>query len=62
MEARREMSPVEVITSVQRRRRWTPDEKRLMVEETERPGMSVSAVPGSTGSSRTSCFTGDRFR
>lgn len=38
------MSSVEVITSVQRRRRWTPEEKRLMVEEAERPGMSVSAV------------------
>jgi transposase len=44
MEERRAMSPVEVITSVQRRRRWTPEEKRLMVEEAESPGMSVSAV------------------
>lgn len=44
MEASRAMSPVEVITSVQRRRRWTPEEKRLMVEEAESPGMSVSAV------------------
>lgn len=27
------MSPVEVITSVSRRRRWSPREKRAMVEE-----------------------------
>src|SRR5512135_1155166 len=38
------MSPVEVITSVQRRRRWSPEEKRTLVEEAEQPGMSISAV------------------
>lgn len=38
------MSPVEVITSVQRRRRWSPEEKRALVEEAEQPGMSISAV------------------
>ena len=38
------MSPVEVITSVQRRRRWRAEEKRSMVEEAEQPGMSISAV------------------
>lgn len=38
------MRPVEVITSVERRRRWTAEEKRAMVQETEQPGMSVSAV------------------
>jgi len=38
------MSPVEVITSVSRRRRWSPKEKRAMVEEAEQPGNSVSAV------------------
>lgn len=37
-------SPVEVITSVARRRRWSPEEKRAMVEEAELPGNSVSAV------------------
>jgi transposase len=41
---RREMSPVEVITSVQRRRRWSAEEKRSMVAEAEQPGMSISAV------------------
>ena len=34
---------VEVITSVQRRRRWAPAEKKALVDETHEPGMSVSA-------------------
>jgi transposase len=35
---------VEVITSVQRRRRWSVAEKVRLVEETLEPGMSVSFV------------------
>jgi transposase len=35
---------IEVITSVERRRRWSPHEKRLIVEETRQSGMSVSFV------------------
>lgn len=35
---------IEVVTSVQRRRRWTAYEKREIVEETYQPGMSVSIV------------------
>jgi transposase len=35
---------VEVITSVQRRRRWSAEEKALIVQETYAPGMSVSLV------------------
>lgn len=38
------MNPVEVIMSVQRRRRWTVQEKLAMVEESDQPGMSVSVV------------------
>jgi len=38
------MEPVEVITSVQRRRRWTLQEKRAMVQESDQPGMNVSVV------------------
>ncbi len=38
------MGPVEVITSVQRRRRWRAEEKQAMVEEAEQSGMSLSAV------------------
>ena len=35
---------VEIITSVQRRRRWTASEEVRMVEETFEPGMTVSLV------------------
>jgi transposase-like protein len=35
---------VEVITSVQRRRRWSAEEKAAIVQETYPPGMSVSLV------------------
>jgi len=38
------MSPVEVITSVARRRRWSAEQKQAIVREAEQPGMSVSAV------------------
>ena len=38
------MNSVEVITTVQRRRRWSPAEKKAIVEESEGPGMSISAV------------------
>lgn len=38
------MNPVEVITSVQRRRRWSLSEKQAMVEESNQPGMNVSVV------------------
>ncbi|HEU00330.1 MAG TPA: IS3 family transposase, partial [Aurantimonas coralicida] len=37
-------SRVEVITSVQRRRRWSTAEKVRLVEEAMQPGMSVSYV------------------
>jgi transposase len=35
---------VEVITAIQRRRRWSAEEKAAMVQETYAPGMSVSLV------------------
>ncbi len=38
------MSPVEVITSVQKRRRWSAHKKKAMVEEAEQPGNSISTV------------------
>ncbi len=37
-------NPIEVITSIQRRRRWAAEEKRALVEEVEQPGASVSLV------------------
>ncbi len=41
---RPDMGPIEVITSVQRRRRWAPEEKRAILEEGEQAGNSLSAV------------------
>ena len=38
------MSTAEVIVGEQRRRRWSPSEKRAIVQETDQPGMSVSSV------------------
>lgn len=38
------MSPVEVITLVERRRRWTAHQKRATVEEAEQPGNSISSL------------------
>ena len=35
---------VEVLTSVQRRRRWTPQQKLEIIGKTNEPGNSVSAV------------------
>jgi transposase len=40
---------VEVITSVQRRRRWSAAEKQGLVEATLEPGASVSAVAREAG-------------
>ena len=37
-------SRVEVVTSVQRRRRWTPEQKLEIVKQTNEPGSSVSIV------------------
>jgi len=35
---------IHVVTSVERRRRWAPEEKRAMVQETYQPGLSVSII------------------
>jgi transposase len=45
---------VEIITSVQRRRRWTASVKVRIVEETFEPGMMVSLVARRHGVARTS--------
>ena len=36
---------VEVVTSVQRRRRWTPEQKLEIVKKTNEPGSSVCNDP-----------------
>ena len=43
------MGHVEVITVVHRGRRWCPREKKPIVEETEQPGMCISAVDRKCG-------------
>ncbi len=35
---------IEVVTSVQKRRRWSPAEKKSIVQETYEPGKNVSCV------------------
>ena len=48
---------VEVITSVQRRRRWSTEEKVRIVEETYLPGNSVSLVARRHGIAGNQLFT-----
>lgn len=45
-----------MITSVQRRRRWTVEEKRVIVEEAGRPGSSVSVVARKYGGNANQIF------
>ena len=40
---------IEVITEVQRRRRWTPEQKLELVKQTFEPGMTVSMVARQVG-------------
>ena len=52
---------VEIISSVQRRRRWTAPEKVRMVEETFEPGMTVSLVARRHGVAPNQLFTWRRL-
>ena len=52
---------VEVITSVQRRRRWSAEEKARIVQETYAPGMSVSVVARQHGVAPNQVFTWRRL-
>ena len=49
-------SRVEVVTSVQRRRRWTPDQKLEIVKRTNEAGNSVSMVARQFGISAAQLF------
>lgn len=51
---------VEVITSVQRRRRWSVSEKVRLVEEAMQPGMSISFVARQAGISPSQLFAWKR--
>ena len=53
--------PVEVITSVRRRRRWTTEEKVRIVEETSLPGNFVSLVARRHGIAGNQLFTWRRL-
>ena len=52
---------VEVITSVQRRRRWSAEEKAAIVQETYTPEMSVSLVARRHGIAPNQLFTWRRL-
>ena len=52
---------VEVITSVQRRRRWSAEEKAAIVQETYAPGMSISLVARRHGIAPNQLFTWRRL-
>ena len=52
---------VEVITSVQRRRRWSAEEKAAIVQETYAPDMSVSLVARRHGIAPNQLFTWRRL-
>jgi transposase len=47
---------VEVVTSVQRRRRWTPEQKLEIVKQTNEPGSSVWMVARQFGISAAQLF------
>ncbi len=49
-------SRVEVVTSVQRRRRWSPEQKLEIVKQTNEPGNSVSTVARQFGISAGQLF------
>jgi transposase-like protein len=50
-----------VITSIQRRRHWTTQEKVRLVEETDLPGQSVSLVAHRHGLNANQLFTWRRL-
>ncbi len=54
------VSRIEVITSVERRRRWPIAEKVRLVEEAMQPGMSVSYVARRNGVSPSLLFSWKR--
>ena len=51
------MTSVEVITSVERRRRWSPEEKQRLVAESTRPGRTASQVARANGIAPGQLFT-----
>lgn len=52
---------IEVITSVERRRRWSAEDKKAIVEQTYQPGMSVSLIARKYDISPSQLFTWKRL-
>ncbi len=52
---------IEIITSVQRRRRWTIQEKLAIIEEAENPAVTVSSVARRHGISPSQLFAWRRL-
>ncbi len=52
---------VHIITSVERRRRWSIEEKRSIAQETHLPGMSVSLIARKHGINPSQLFTWRRL-
>jgi transposase len=50
-----------MVTSVERRRRWSLEEKRFIIQETYLPGMSLSLVARKYGIYPTQLFAWRRF-
>lgn len=61
MSMTRKIDRVEVITSVQRRRRWSAEEKARIIQETYAPGMSVPLVARQHGIAPNQVFTWRRL-
>ncbi len=54
-------SKIEIITGVQRRRRWTPEQKLAWVRRTSEPGMSVSLVAREAGPRKSKSYHENTF-
>jgi len=52
---------IEVVTSVQRRKRWSPAEKKAIVQETYEAGKTVSSVARQYGIQWTAPLNLDRL-
>lgn len=55
------MDRVEVVTSVQRRRRFTPEQKKAIIDEAGEPGSSISIVARKYGINPSQVFTWRRL-
>ena len=52
----------EILTTLERRRRWTSEQKLALVAETLRPGASPTQIARRYGNRRVSCTRDDGWR